>query len=152
MTKRQMIFLQKLTKFNSLGQLSLEYLLLLGIILSFLLFFFPLSSRLAAFASFSQESENASSFFQSFSFAVDALKVYGDFSQQSIEGNPFSTWNISVENNRLTIQLENSDFSLQKAFEKEFDIPIQNFHHSFSSNFELILINNGDEIQLEIRK
>ena len=126
------------------GQLSLEYLIVLGAFLSMLLLFMPLLTKTYHTGIFGLEAVKAEKFANTFKNRVSELSILGEGSKYRLTVSPVLEWKLSLQKNKLTIIIKSTELETEKSIETE----IKNISNNFTKiiyNDTVILLENKNE-------
>lgn len=103
---------------NSIGQISLELLLLTAAFLSVLALFLPIFQTVFAGGQLGLESLKAQSFADSFQQKAALLNVLGNDSEFAVAVSPSRPWTVRLNENRFELVFFESE-EKEKRFERE---------------------------------
>ena len=128
------------------GQLSLEYLILLGAFLSFLLFLLPHINTVYRLGIFSSDVRNAENFLYRFSTSVNSLSILGEDSEQRIDAKIFTTWEIYAQGNELVVVVKSTKLGKTKKLSVELNTAISMQRLEKEGELNLLLTKNSGRI------
>ena len=101
------------------GQASIEYLLLLAVIISFFSMLVPLLQQSYALSFFAADSIAAKKFTNSLELRAREMSFMGNGSSASIKAKPVEAWFLHAEGKILVVTAKNSFLAKEKSFEAE---------------------------------
>lgn len=133
---------------HSIGQLSLEYLLLLAAVLAIFAMLLPLLNSVYATSLFGLDSLNARNFASSLQAAIEEMSFQADGSAILVEARPLSNWIVSLAGERLLVSVQGPEES-KKQFEVLFPNKAGNYTLSLSSKTLFLLKKQSGKVRLE---
>lgn len=122
------------------GQVSLEFLILLAVLLSVLGLMIPVFQVVYERSIFALDVVFAQRFCDSFQQKASELALFGSNARFVVRASPLENWALSVEGNELWLEVE-TDSGLSKEFLRDLPLSAESFSDSVSGSalFELSL-------------
>ena len=130
------------------GQVSLEYLIVVGAFLAMLLVFMPLLVQTHHTGLFGIDAVKAEKFTQDFKSAVDELNILGNGSRTKLTANPVDEWSLQISGNKLILTVKSTELERIKKFEVELKNIANQLSKTISSKTTFLLEKSAGKITI----
>ena len=105
---------------GQLGQLSLEYLLLLAAVMAVFAFLVPALNHVYAVSVYGMDSTGARSFADAVESTVNEMRFLADGSVKQVKASPATQWSVYAQENVFFVEVVSARLSAKKVFSVEF--------------------------------
>lgn len=134
------------------AQLTLEYLILLGAILSAFAFITPQIAKFYNAAVFAIDSRNAEILAEKIAGNAEKLSMFEESSIESIKAKPNLKWKLSIEGNKINVLVESKGMEKEKEISRQAKAELEAFEGVFVKEFRLGMKKESGKILVQERQ